>query len=151
GPGWRRAKLIERYALAIAAALSPLPVSRVVAEDLAHGPGGEGHEVRLTGRPDRLAIGQFQVGLVHERGRVQRVVAVPSPALPAGERAELAVEQLEQGVDVRPSGPGHIFHRPCSPYPRDAGSHGDAMSSVSPDVHGRCIPLADAVNRRLHP
>jgi hypothetical protein len=86
---------------ALPAALQPLPVPGVVAEDVAHGPPCEPQEV--VPALDGAAPGAIELDprLVDEGGGVQGEIAVPPPPLPAGEGPELLVHQGEEGVEAR--------------------------------------------------
>ena len=88
----------EANVLHAAAALHPASVARVIAQDVAHGFRGDGEEVRATLGRRLLLPNDLEIGLVHQRGGVQRDVTVPSATLLPGQAPQLVVDEREQSV-----------------------------------------------------
>src|SRR5690606_37952925 len=71
-------------------------------EDVAHGPRGEGEEVRAVGRGDAGAVDEAEVGLVDEPGGVEGDAGGLGTQAGAGEGPELVVEPPEEDVGGPP-------------------------------------------------
>src|SRR5690606_8590879 len=80
---------VEGDGRAGAAALLADAGSGAVEEDVAHGPRGEGDEVRAVGRRDALAVDEAEVRFVDEAGRVEGGAGAVAAQAGVGEAAEL--------------------------------------------------------------
>jgi ribosomal-protein-alanine N-acetyltransferase len=116
---------IERHVDALAAAFAGAALSRMVDEDLAHRSRGVGEKVGPI-LPARSRLPEeAHVGLVDERGRLERVAGSFLAHIAARQAAELGVHQLEQ---LRLG--GGVSGRDCAQKPSD----------MSRCLAHRCIP-----------
>ena len=81
-----------------AAALGGLPVAGVVHQHLPHRPGGDREEVGAVARGQGGAA-ELEVGLVHQRGGVERALHVLVAQLAPGQPAEVVVDQGQEPVE----------------------------------------------------
>ncbi len=88
--------LIERHALAVAAALGGITRPRTLHQDLPHHVGGDGEEVRAVVRGQVAAGRQAQPGLVDQPRRVEGAPGMFAPHLTARDAAEFVVDQRQQ-------------------------------------------------------
>jgi hypothetical protein len=77
--------------------LGELP-PRAIDENPAHAPRGDAEEVASVLPLDLRLVDQAQVGLVDERGHLQRLIAALAPHVGSGNLAKLAVDGGEQAV-----------------------------------------------------
>ena len=101
----RRVHVFERQVRLAPAPLVAQPVPGVVDEHHPHRPGRRRVEVEAVADRPRVAARELQVGLVHERGRVDRAVEAGRDELPVRELAHLSVDGREEPVH-RPAIPG---------------------------------------------
>ena len=83
----------------VAAALQPLSVAGVVAEHVSHRLRSNGEEVSATAGGKVFLIGELEVGLVNDRGGIEREIAMPPVPLFSGDDAQLIVDERKQLVD----------------------------------------------------
>ena len=81
-----------------AAALRPAAIARVIAQDVAHGFRGDGEEVRATLGWRLILPNDLEIGLVHQRGGVEREVPMPPATLLPGKAPKLVVDEWEQDI-----------------------------------------------------
>lgn len=77
-------------------ALSGEPRPCMVDEDSAHQRGGDGKKVAAVTKTGAELLGHPEIGLVHERRRLERLRVPLTGELPAGDPLELFVEELDQ-------------------------------------------------------
>ena len=85
----------------VAAALLGQALAGVVDHHAAHGRGGVGEEVRAIVELRRLAPDQLEVGLVHQRGRIQRVGLLARQLAPS-HGVQFLVERRQDAVQRAP-------------------------------------------------
>jgi hypothetical protein len=90
--GRRAADRVGRERDALAAALVRLTAARMVDQHRPHRLAGQREERAAAGRTGRRQSGEAQPGLVHERGRLQRVGRRLIAELTLGEGMQLAVD-----------------------------------------------------------
>ncbi len=126
------------------AALLALARARVVDQHATHRLGGDREEVASVRGAQLLPCRQAHVGLVHERGRAERVPRVLATELRPGERAQLVVDERDQPVErlgvafTEPGeelGDGTVGHTGLRVAPRWAGeSSGAAHARYTADL-----------------
>ena len=79
--------------------LGRLPTARVVHQDLPHGAGRDGQEVRAVGCGSGTAARKLEVRLVHQLGGAQRVARALQPQPAARHRPQLVVHQGQKPVE----------------------------------------------------
>jgi hypothetical protein len=89
--------VVHLDAVEAAGAAFRIVAARVVHQDLAHGVSGEADEVGAVIPVDVFA-GQAEIGLVDERGGLERVVGALAAHVGPGEAVELRVDEREQAV-----------------------------------------------------
>jgi hypothetical protein len=104
-----------------AAPLLAPPAARVIDQDPPHGARGHRHEVRLV-LPRDVGVDQTEVGLVHERAGLQRVIGAFRFESPAGDPRQLVVDERKQAVEGR-----CLAAPPGMEQYRRAGFHGNRI------------------------
>jgi hypothetical protein len=74
-------------------------MSCLVHEDSAHQVGGNPEEVRPVLPLDRVLIDKLDVGLVHERGGLQRVVGALAREISSRQGPQFCVDQRNEAVE----------------------------------------------------
>ena len=78
------------------AAFQPMRRSRVIDQNAAHQLRGDPEKVRPILPLHVPLVDQLEVGLVHERGALERVIGALAREIPAGNRPELPVDERHQ-------------------------------------------------------
>ena len=88
-----------------AIALAGGAAARMIDQDLAHQARRHAHEVQAVLPVDAVEPAQAHVGLVHQRGGLQGVVAAFVGQLATGDRAQLRIDQGDQPIARRKVAP----------------------------------------------
>ena len=115
----------ERHPLRFAAALGSRAVARMVGQDAPHHHCRQAHELRAVPPIDALLVDEPEVGLVDERGGLERVVRAFAPHVCAGEPAQLGVDE---GKELLVGGP--VALAPVDEEPRDVVAGSRAIHSA---------------------
>jgi tetratricopeptide (TPR) repeat protein len=97
--GERQALLVERQGQHAAATLLRRLCSRVIDADLTHGAAGDRKEVPAVAPLRTRRAEKLEVGLVHERGRLERVAVTGMTELAMRQRSQLRVDDRKQPVE----------------------------------------------------
>ncbi len=93
--------MVESNDPEVAAPLPGAPVAGMIAEYVAHRTRSQREEVGAALGSDRLLVHELQIRLVHERGRVERVVSAPALPLLMSQYHELVVYQRQERIQGR--------------------------------------------------
>ncbi len=96
---------VERQVRQPAAALERRALARVVHQDAPHRPRADGVEVPPVLPVHPGLVHQLDIGLVHQRSRIQRLPPTPAPDLPASDPPQPVIDQRHQSVESRPVAP----------------------------------------------
>ena len=94
--------LLERHSLRIIAAFRGAVPPRVIDEDAAHHLCRDPVEVRTAPPVDVPLFDEAQVGLVHQRSRLQRVPAALEAKPAGGDPAQFGVDERQQAIEGMP-------------------------------------------------
>lgn len=97
----------------------------MIDENLPHQPGDDAHEMRAAAPVDPLDAAQPQVGFVHQRGRLQCMVAAFGRQLAIGDGAQLRINEVDH-----PIARGQVALPPVGEQLCESGGHAGESSSA---------------------
>lgn len=92
---------VERHDDLVTSPLDSQPSPGTIDHDLPHRQSADGKEVSAVPPRHLRLVGQPQVSIVNQGGRVERIEALPTPELGAGHASQVVIDQRDETIERR--------------------------------------------------